>query len=137
MNDVNATVLRTALALPLAFEAYHLVGFVARADGRPLILLISLGAWLLPATGLFAACILIFIAPRGRRLWYLVAASGAWLVILELYVWHALGLSYPWRPSVEFAVGLYAVLLALAFLLGRLPAGSRRVSPEINGRART
>ena len=120
MRSINVTVLRVALALPLAFEACWLVGFVVGADRRPLNLLIALGVWLLPALGLGAGCLLIFIAPRGHRLWYAVAASGLWLIFLDLYSWHDI-IAPSWRPSVEFVVGLYAVLLALAFVLGRIP----------------
>jgi hypothetical protein len=138
-RGVNATVLRVALALSLAFEAYRLVGFVFRAE-TPLGVLIGLGVCALPAMGLAAACVLIFLAPRGRRVWYLVVGRGAWLMIFDvifdyLYLWYALGRSYPWRPSVEFAVGLYAALLALAFLLGRQPSRPARVAAPVNGRA--
>jgi hypothetical protein len=132
MGGVNVTVLRVALALPLAFEAYRLVGFVVRSEAPPLTLLIGMGVWLLPALVLAAACLLLFVAPHGRRLWYVVAVSGLWLIFLDLYSWHGI-VAPSWRPSVDFAAGLYAALLALAFLLGRVPARPISVSPPSGG----
>ena len=75
---------------------------------------------------LAAGCVLVLVEPRGRRLWYAVGAAGLWLIVVDLWTWHDI-IAPSWRPSVESAIGAYAVLLAAAFLLGHAPR-SRRIS---------
>ena len=134
MQGANTAALRVALALPLAFEAYRLITFAMRADRwSALSFLIVIGETLLPALGFSAACVLVLPGRSSRMLWLLLAASGLWLVSVDLYTWR--GVRAPWRPSVEFAMGTYAMLLALAFLLGDASAQSRQASldPDPDG----
>lgn len=80
------------------------------------------------------ACALLLLARSSRWMWLGLAASGLWLVLAELYTYRAV--SAPLRPSVELVMGLYAVFLALAFLLdpgllrwGSSPRDGRRRAP--------
>jgi hypothetical protein len=117
MRDVNTAALRTALALPLAYEAYRLLVFAVRADSwDALSLLANKSVSLLPALALGLGCVLALLDRGSRWLWLVPAVGGAWLIFVDLYQWR--GVAAPWRPSVDLAMGLYAVLLAVAFLLG-------------------
>ena len=133
MRDVNTMVLRIALALPLAYEAYRLAGFAVRADSwDALSLVANKSVSLLPALAFGLACVLVLLDRGWRWPWLVPAAGGVWLVFVDLYQWR--GVAAPWRPSVDFAMGLYVVLLAVAFLLG----GSRQArSASARGSAGT
>jgi hypothetical protein len=128
MRAGSSVALRLALALPLALEGYRLVTFAGRADSWDLgSFLVNKGLAYLPAIFFLAACVLLLLARTSRWIWLGLAASGLWLVFVEVYTYHAV--SAPFRPSIEVALGLYAVCLALAFLLDRgLLAG--RASPR-------
>ena len=129
MQRVNLGLLRIAIALPLAFEAYRLVRLVSRAHAHGLDLFVVLLLWVLPAVILAAGSVLVLLEPHGRRLWYAVAVAGLWLMFVDYWAWHDI-VSPSWRPSVEFAIGLYAALLAAAFLLGRSPRLRRISGPD-------
>lgn len=133
MQAGSSTVLRVALALPLASEGYRLVTWGARADSWDLSsLLINKGQAFIPAILLFAACVLLLFGRSSRWIWLGLAASGLWLVFAELYVQRFV--SAPLHPSVELAMGLYAVCLALAFLLDPVSVPGRTSQRQAGGR---
>ncbi len=136
MQRANPGLLRVAIALPLAFEAYRLVKLVSRAHVRGVDLLVAHFLWLLPAVILAAGAVLVLIEPRGRRLWYAVGAAGSWLIAVDFRTWHDI-IVPSWRPSVESAIGLYAALLAAAFLLGHAPRSTRIPDSERPGTGET
>lgn len=136
MQSVNLGLLRVAIALPLAFEAHRLVKIVSWAPVRGVDLLVVLFLWVLPAVILAAGAVLVLIEPRGRRLWYAVGAAGSWLIAVDVWTWHDI-IAPSWRPSAVSAIGLYAALLAAAFLLGHAPRATRIPDSERPGTGET
>ena len=133
MEGANPRALRVTLAVPLAFEAYTLVLPAFRdPDWRPLSYLVFAVIQGLPAVVFAAACLCVLLGRSPRWLWLALAASGVWRIFLDLYLSRAVAL--PWRPSVDFVIGLYAVLLAVAFLLAASPK-PRHTPPRERARA--
>lgn len=76
----------------------------------------------LPALGLLMGCVLVVSASRAKWAWSAVAASGLWLVFACVTTAYAeihlpLHGESVWLLSTDAAMGTYALLLALAFLL--------------------
>ena len=123
--SIDSAVLRVALAVPLAYEAYRLVTFAATASSWDLLSWVAgKGSVLLPALGLVLGCALVVFGRTWPWAWLLVAASGVWVFLYDVYP-HA-QLSYPWRVSTEMALGVYTSGLAAAVLIGRLRSGRAR-----------
>jgi hypothetical protein len=122
---MDVTALRVALAVPLAYEVYRLVTFGVAASSWSLpSWLFGKGVLLLPALGLALGCVLLFVGRTWRWAWLLVLTSGLWVAFVDAYP--HIQVTYPWRPSVDLVMGVYAVVLALAFLVGaHRPRGER------------
>ncbi len=143
--------LRVALALPLVYLVDHVRGifgfgpYFLFTGGDPWQFTVGLK---LPAVGLSFGCVLVLSGWRARWPWLIVAASALWLPFgTNLVAMNRL--AYPWPlgnpvflPGATFAywdtvfsftaLWVYALLLALAMLLGSGPLrrGGAAVAPR-------
>jgi hypothetical protein len=106
-----------ALAVPLLYGAW-LLGFTLR--------IAPLGRFYdyLPALGLLFGCVLLLGGWNAHWAWGVVAASGLWTVSLLVYDYTRLltghGPHWVYRfYYAQTAIGIYAFILALAFILNR------------------
>lgn len=92
--------------------------------GPPIWPLGPFHAYLPPALGLLFGCALVLGGWTARWAWGVVAASGLWTVFLMVYEYSRLliGLGAGWVYHYYYAqtaIGIYAFILALAFILNR------------------
>ena len=128
MAALENTLLRVALALPLAYGAYVLAPFPA-TDGSSLgVVLVKVALGGLPALGMVLGCVLLIARWTPWWAWSLVAASGLWIALLDVYV-HVEVSDVDRLPDELIVIGAYTCLLALAFVV----AGRRRVGTQAHG----
>lgn len=140
MGRIGDIFLRIALALPMAWLSYYAwsnwglglnLGFYAAG---PWWFALTLG---LPVLGFLLGCVLALSGSRARWLWVIVVVSGLWLPFglswasighLSGY-WPWWGMTWPSGIPHEavgtFALDVYAILLALGFVLNSEAAGGR------------
>jgi len=129
MHGVSGAVLRIALVLPMAYEAYRLValgllGFAGESWSVALLLWVAVLCGL-PALGLLIGCAFVVARWSAPWVWWVVAVCGPWIVY-SASVAESGGL----RPSAGAVNGVYAFLLAVAFLLaGREDGAKRGIGP--------
>ena len=117
MDRSSRILLRVALAVPMLYGAWSL---------RPVLPQTTLGVLYvsLPALGLLLGCALLVGDWRARWAWGIVAASGLWITFAFLYTYSRLFDMHGdrlllHRFPAEAAFGVYAFILALAFIVSR------------------
>jgi hypothetical protein len=137
MQRLGGFVVRIALAVPMAYEAYG----IGEANWRGLhvgVPAFPLVVWTLVALGLLLGCVLVIALPRARWAWSAVAASGLVVLLVSLAVADMILQGHlpdeSWWFLSHAVIGAYAVLLASAFLFGRPKRlmNARGVGPAVS-----
>jgi hypothetical protein len=142
MSRLGDILLRVALALPMAYLVCHLWGFRSYHNATSVRFAEAVAV---PALGLLVGCFLVISSSRARWPWLVVAVGALWLPFgLNWLLYGRLGHLWPWYPGwlipepwtwrytyLDYvlgyaAPGVYALLLAMAFLLRAGPVLKRR-----------
>jgi hypothetical protein len=124
MRRLSGILLRVALALPMAYGAWSLGQFMTN--------LVAYSGYVI-VPGLVLGCVLVLTGLKARWPWCIVAASGLWLAYLFVSSYRFFGLGYLLRHlPAPVVVGVYAIILALAFIL----SGQEDTTEEVHGSVR-